>query len=619
MLVIKVFNMGKDKIRLIRIIISLIIFIPTFIVHLFIDIPLYVILPISIISYLIAGYDIVIRCFRNIIKGQLLDENFLMTLATIGAFVIGEYLEAVAVMIFYQIGEMFQEYAVEKSRKSIAMLMDIRPDFATILRDETEEIVDPIDVEVDDILIIKAGEKVPVDGVVIKGKTSLDTKALTGEAVPRDASIGDEILSGSINIDGVIEIKATKLYFDSTVAKILDMVENAAGKKAKSEAFITKFARVYTPIVVISAVLLGVIPPLFLGGWSDWIFRALTFLVVSCPCALVISVPLSFFCGIGGASKDGILVKGGSYLEKLKKANIFVFDKTGTLTKGSFEVVQIKSYGYSEEELLKLAAMVEAKSNHPIALSIVKRANLVGFVDIDVEEIAGYGLKTTDDTILVGNDKLMKEYNIDYIPHGGAGSVVYVAKEGKFIGSILVADTLKEEAGNTIKCLNDLGYKTIMLTGDKKEVAIDIANKLSIGEVKYELLPQNKVEVIEDIIDNKNENDVVVFVGDGINDAPVLMRADVGVSMGGIGSDSAIEASDVVLMYDNLDGIIKAKKVAKKTLSIVMQNIVFALVVKIGILILSALGFANMWLAILGDVGVAFLAILNAMRCSRIK
>lgn len=612
--------MGKDKIRLTRIIVSLVIFIPTFIIHLFVDIPLYFILPISIISYLIAGYDIVIRCFRNIIKGQLLDENFLMTLATIGAFIIGEYLEAVAVMIFYQIGEMFQEYAVEKSRKSIANLMDIRPDFATIIRDDVEEVVDPIDVEVGDILIIKAGEKIPVDGVVIKGKTSLDTKALTGEAIPRDITVGDEALSGSINIDGVILVEATKLYFDSTVAKILDMVENAAGKKAKSEAFITKFARVYTPIVVVSALLLGLIPPLFVGGWSDWIFRALTFLVVSCPCALVISVPLSFFCGIGGASKDGILVKGGSYLEKLKDANIFVFDKTGTLTKGVFEVVEIKGYGYSEEEVLNLAAKVEAKSNHPIAVSIVKKANLNEFNDVDVEEIAGYGLKTIgDEVILVGNDKLMKENNINYIPHGGAGSVVYVSLNGSFVGSILVADTIKEEAKYTINTLNELGYKTIMLTGDHKEVAFNIADKLNINEVKSELLPQDKVVVLEDIISNKKDNDVVVFVGDGINDAPVLMRADVGISMGGIGSDSAIEASDVVLMYDNLDGIIKAQKVAKKTLSIVMQNIVFALVVKIGILILSAFGFANMWLAILGDVGVAVLAILNAMRCSKIK
>ena len=612
--------MDKNKLRFIRIIVALIIFVPTFIIHLFVEIDLFIILPITIVAYLIAGYDIVLRSLRNIIKGKLLDENFLMTLATIGAFVIGEYLEAVAVMIFYQIGEMFQEFAVEKSRRSIAGLMDIRPDTATIIKDGEEIVVDPEDVEVGDILIIKAGQKIPVDGIVIKGKTSLDTKALTGESIPRDISLGDEALSGSINIDGVIEIEATKIYFDSTVSKILDMVENAAGKKAKSEAFITKFARVYTPIVVILALLLGLIPPLFVGGWSDWIFRALTFLVVSCPCALVISVPLSFFCGIGGASKDGILVKGGSYLERLKMANVFIFDKTGTLTKGEFEVVEIKGYGYSEDDVLNLAASLESKSNHPIAVSIVKKANLKKNIDLEVEELAGYGLKAVgEDTILVGNDKLMLANNINYISHGGIGSVVYVAKNGVFVGSILVADTLKEDAKTTIEGLNSLGYKTIMLTGDHEDVALDIAARLGISEVKAELLPQNKVEVVEGIINSKSENDVIAFIGDGINDAPVLMRADVGISMGGIGSDSAIEASDVVLMYDNLSGILKAKKVAKKTISIVMQNIIFALIVKIGILVLSALGFANMWLAILGDVGVAVLAILNAMRCSKIK
>lgn len=612
--------MDKNKLRFIRIIVALIIFVPTFIIHLFVEIDLFIILPITIVAYLIAGYDIVLRSLRNIIKGKLLDENFLMTLATIGAFVIGEYLEAVAVMIFYQIGEMFQEFAVEKSRRSIAGLMDIRPDTATIIKDGEEIVVDPEDVEVGDILIIKAGQKIPVDGIVIKGKTSLDTKALTGESIPRDISLGDEALSGSINIDGVIEIEATKIYFDSTVSKILDMVENAAGKKAKSEAFITKFARVYTPIVVILALLLGLIPPLFVGGWSDWIFRALTFLVVSCPCALVISVPLSFFCGIGGASKDGILVKGGSYLERLKMANVFIFDKTGTLTKGEFEVVEIKGYGYSEDDVLNLAASLESKSNHPIAVSIVKKANLKKNIDLEVEELAGYGLKAVgEDTILVGNDKLMLANNINYISHGGIGSVVYVAKNGIFVGSILVADTLKDDAKTTIEGLNSLGYKTIMLTGDHEDVALDIAARLGISEVKAELLPQNKVEVVEGIINSKSENDVIAFIGDGINDAPVLMRADVGISMGGIGSDSAIEASDVVLMYDNLSGILKAKKVAKKTISIVMQNIIFALIVKIGILVLSALGFANMWLAILGDVGVAVLAILNAMRCSKIK
>lgn len=607
--------MKKNKIMIIRIAVSLLIFIPVFILHLFIDINPYILLGISLFAYFIIGYDILFRCIKNIKRGQFLDENFLMSIATIGAFAIGEYLEAVAVMIFYQIGELFQEYAVNKSRKAITSLMDIKADVATIITNGSEEIVEVEDVMEEDILLVKVGEKIPVDGIVLKGNSSLDIKALTGESMPKDVVVGDEVLSGSINIGSVIEIKATKMYYDSTVAKILDMVENATGRKAKSEAFITKFARYYTPIVVFSALILGLIPPLFLGGWTDWIFRALTFLVVSCPCALVISVPLSFFCGIGGASKYGILIKGGNYLERLKDANIFVFDKTGTLTKGVFEVVE-----YTNEETIRLAALVESKSNHPIALSIVKKANLNCSCDYDIEEKAGYGLiAKAQDTIIVGNGKLMEEYKINYIPNNGDGSVVYVAKNNKFIGSVLVSDQIKEEAKETIKLLNASGYKTIMLTGDKENTAKKVANELAIKEIKYELLPQNKVEVLEELINNKNEKDVVVYVGDGINDAPVLMRSDVGISMGGIGSDSAVEASDIVLMYDNIKDIIRAKKVAKKTIAVVTQNIVFALVVKIGILILSAIGLANMWLAILGDVGVAVLAILNAMRCAKIK
>lgn len=607
--------MKKNKIMIIRIAVSLLIFIPVFILHLFIDIDPYILLGISLFAYFIIGYDILFRCIKNIKRGQFLDENFLMSIATIGAFAIGEYLEAVAVMIFYQIGELFQEYAVNKSRKAITSLMDIKADVATVITNGSEEIIEVEDVMEEDILLVKVGEKIPVDGIVLKGNSSLDIKALTGESMPKDVVVGDEVLSGSINIGSVIEIKATKMYYDSTVAKILDMVENATGRKAKSEAFITKFARYYTPIVVFSALILGLIPPLFLGGWTDWIFRALTFLVVSCPCALVISVPLSFFCGIGGASKYGILIKGGNYLERLKDANIFVFDKTGTLTKGVFEVVE-----YTDEETLNLAAMVEAKSNHPIAVSIVKKANKIFNETFDIEEKAGYGLIAKgEDTIVVGNGKLMEEYKINYIPNNGDGSVVYVAKNNEFIGSILVSDQIKEEAKETIKLLNASGYKTIMLTGDKENTAKKVANELAIKEVKYELLPQNKVEVLEEIINNKNEKDVVVYVGDGINDAPVLMRSDVGISMGGIGSDSAVEASDIVLMYDNIKDIIRAKKVAKKTIAVVTQNIVFALVVKIGILILSAIGLANMWLAILGDVGVAVLAILNAMRCAKIK
>lgn len=607
--------MQKSKKMILRIVISLIIFIPTFILHLFIDIKTYILLSISLVAYLIIGYDILFRCIKNIKRGNFLDENFLMTIATIGAFIIGEYLEAVAVMIFYQIGELFQDYAVNKSRKAITGLMDIKVDTATLLTEDGEVIVDVEDVMEDDIILIKAGEKIPVDGILLKGKCSLDTKALTGESIPKDVEIGEEVLSGAINISGAIEIKATKMYYDSTVAKILDMVENATGRKAKSEAFITKFAKIYTPAVVFSALILGLIPPLFDSNWSDWIFRALTFLVVSCPCALVISVPLSFYCGIGGASKYGVLVKGGNYLERLRDANIFVFDKTGTLTKGEFEVIN-----YTNEETLNLTAMVERKSNHPIALSIVNKANLNTNEEYEIEEKAGYGLVAKGkDEIIVGNSKLMEEYKINYIKNNGFGSVVYVARNNKFVGSILVSDVIKDDAKETVKHLNRLGYKTIMLTGDKTSNATTVGNELGISEVYSELLPQNKVEVLEDILNKKDTNDVVAYIGDGINDAPALMLADVGISMGNIGSDSAIESSDVVLMYDNLSDILIAKKVAKKTVRIVKQNIIFALIIKISILLLSAIGFANMWLAILGDVGVAVLAILNAMRCSKVK
>jgi len=607
--------MNKNKLIIIRLTISLVIFIPLFILHFFIDINLYVLLPLTILSYLVIGYDILYKSVRNIFKGQLLDENFLMSIATIGAFFIGEYLEAVAVMVFYQIGEYFQEYAVEKSRKAIKGLMDIKSDTTTLIKDGNIEIIEPEDIVEGDLILVKPGEKVPVDGVILKGNSSLDMKALTGESIPKDVFVGDEILSGSLNISSSIEIQATKDYYDSTVAKILDMVENATGMKAKSEAFITKFARIYTPVVVLFALLLGLVPPIFLGNFNDWIFRALTFLVVSCPCALVISVPLSFYCGIGGASKYGVLVKGGSYLEMLNKANIFVFDKTGTITKAQFKVVEVRG-----EETLNIAAILESKSSHPIAQCIVKKANLSQNIDISVTEIPGFGITAElDELVLVGNSKLMEKYNIDYVYHDGIGSVVYVAKGNKFIGSILVADTLKDEAKDTICKLNSFGYKTIMLTGDKENAAIEIAKEVGIEVVKAELLPNQKVEALQSIISNKEKNDIIAYVGDGINDAPALMLADVGISMGSIGSDSAIEASDVVLMYDKLDDIVTAKKVAKKTINIVMQNIIFALTVKIGILILSAFGFANMWFAIIGDVGVAVLAILNAMRCSKIK
>ena len=610
--------MSKEKWNLIRIIVSAVVFIPCFILLMLVEMPPYVLLSITLIVYALIGYDIVYKSVRNIFHIRFLDENFLMVIATVGAFIIGEYLEAVAVMIFYQIGELFQSYAVGKSRKSIAALMDIRPEKATILVDGKEKTVDPEEVLEGDILLIKVGEKVPVDGIVLKGKSSLDTKALTGESVPMDVAPQDEVLSGSINLSGVLTIRATKMYFDSTVSKILDLVENAAGKKAQSEAFITKFAKYYTPLVVLAAVLLGVIPPLLDGQWEQWVFRALTFLVVSCPCALVISVPLSFFCGIGGSSKDGILVKGGSYLELMDKANVFVFDKTGTLTKGVFEVVDVKS-DLPNDEVLKIAAIAEKNSNHPIAKSILAKVDSVeeGY---ETEEIAGYGMVARkEDVILVGNAKLMERFDIPYVENDAIGSVVYVAKNQRFIGSIVISDTVKEDAFETMEYLHKNHLKTIMLTGDNEKVAIHVAETLKIQEVHANLLPQNKVALVEQILASKDKKDVVAFVGDGINDAPVLMRADIGISMGGIGSDSAIEASDLVLMYDDLTGIIKAKKMAHKTVTIVWENILFALIVKFSVLILSACGFANMWLAILADVGVAVLAILNAMRCAKTK
>lgn len=613
--------MSKNKKRLLRIIISFILFLPCFILHLLDKIDIYLLLGISIVDYLIIGYDVLWKSLRNIRHGRFLDENFLMLIATVGAFAIGEYLEAVAVMIFYQTGELFQDYAVGKSRKSIASLMDIRPEKATVLRDGKEIELEPEDVEIGDYLIIKCGEKIPLDGIVTKGSTSLDTKALTGESIPRDVNVNDEVLSGSINVGGIIEIQATKIYFDSTVSKILDLVENAAGKKAQSEAFITKFARFYTPIVVFLAVILGVVPPLFDSQWNMWIFRALTFLVVSCPCALVISVPLGFFCGIGGASREGILIKGGSYLELLNKSNVFIFDKTGTLTKGNFEVVETRcSLGVLEEELLMTAAICEKGSNHPIAKGIMARVENVDNSGYEIKELPGLGIIAQgEDSIYVGNLKLMEKYQIPYVENNGIGSVVYVARNQTFLGSILISDTIKTTAKDTIAALNKMGYRTIMLTGDNAHFANEVAKNLGIKEVHSELLPQNKVEVVEQIISNKKEKETISFIGDGINDAPVLMRADVGISMGGIGSDSAIEASDVVLMYDNLDGILFAKKIAKKTISIVIQNIVFALTIKFLVLILSACGYANMWVAILADVGVAVLAILNAMRCYKVK
>ena len=550
--------------------------------------------------------------------GQVFDENFLMCIATIGAFAIRSFDEAVAVILFYQVGEFFQSYAVGKSRKSIASLMDIRPDFANVLREGEIFTIDPEEVELDEIIIVQPGEKIPLDGKIIKGSSTLDTKALTGESLPREVYEGQEVISGCVNLTQTLHIKVTKLFYDSTVSKILELVENASEHKSKAENFITKFAKYYTPTVVLSALLLVVIPGAITQNWLDWLYRALNFLVVSCPCALVISIPLSFFAGIGAASKKGILIKGSNYLEQLHKANIYVFDKTGTLTKGNFVVTRVFPEE-NKEEILRLAAIAEAGSNHPIAQSILKLVE-VKETGYTIENIAGYGIvDKKEDIILCGNDKLMEQRNISYVKEMGIGTVVYVAKNDKFIGSILISDEIKEETEAVIRSLNKMGGKTIMLTGDNEAIAQHVSKQIGVTEFKASLLPQNKVEEVEKLLAAKKEKDLLCFIGDGINDAPVLMRSDIGISMGGVGSDAAIEASDIVLMKDDLRGISTAKRIARKTMTIVIENIVFALGIKIAVLILSAIGISNMWLGVLADVGVAILAILNAMRCGNIK
>lgn len=550
--------------------------------------------------------------------GQVFDENFLMCIATIGAFAIRSFDEAVAVILFYQVGEFFQSYAVGKSRKSIASLMDIRPDFANVLREGEIFTIDPEEVELDEIIIVQPGEKIPLDGKIIKGSSTLDTKALTGESLPREVYEGQEVISGCVNMSQTLHIKVTKLFYDSTVSKILELVENASEHKSKAENFITKFAKYYTPTVVLSALLLVVIPGAITQNWLDWLYRALNFLVVSCPCALVISIPLSFFAGIGAASKKGILIKGSNYLEQLHKANIYVFDKTGTLTKGNFVVTRVFPEE-NKEEILRLAAIAEAGSNHPIAQSILKLVE-VKETGYTIENIAGYGIVAKkEDIILCGNDKLMEQRNISYVKEMGIGTVVYVAKNDKFIGSILISDEIKEETEAVIRSLNKMGGKTIMLTGDNEAIAQHVSKQIGVTEFKASLLPQNKVEEVEKLLAAKKEKDLLCFIGDGINDAPVLMRSDIGISMGGVGSDAAIEASDIVLMKDDLRGISTAKRIARKTMTIVIENIVFALGIKIAVLILSAIGISNMWLGVLADVGVAILAILNAMRCGNIK
>ena len=579
-----------------------------------------------IISYLIVGFEIIKKALRNIIRGKVFDENFLMTIATIGAFGIGEYPEAVAVMLFYQVGELFQSYAVDKSRKSISSLMDIRPDFANVEKEGKIEKVDPDDVEVGDIIIIKPGEKVPLDGVILEGKSSLDTKALTGESLPRSVTEGEEILSGCINLNGVLRVETTKEYGQSTVSKILDLVENASSKKSKSENFITKFARYYTPIVVIIALFLAIVPPLLIDGvtFSDWIYRALSFLVVSCPCALVISIPLSFFGGIGGASKMGILIKGSNYLEAISKAEIVVFDKTGTLTQGNFEVQKIVAINISQEELLKTVAYAENYSNHPISLS-VKNAYSRKINETDIQstqELSGMGIvaKIWDKDIIVGNEKLMKEKEVKFSKTDDIGTVLYVAIDNKYVGYILIADKIKDDAKIAIESLKKNNVKkTVMLTGDKKSVGEYVAQKLGIDKVYTELLPDGKVKKVEKLLKEKSENGKLVFVGDGINDAPVLALADIGIAMGGLGSDAAIEAADVVIMTDEPSKIVNTIKLSKKTMKIVKENIVFAIFVKVLILILSALGLSTMWEAVFADVGVSVIAIINALRVLRVK
>lgn len=577
-------------------------------------------------AYFIIGGNVVKTAVRNIGKGQVFDENFLMAIATVGAFIVGDYSEAVAVMLFYQVGECFQAYAVNRSRKSIAELMNIRPDFANVIREGEIVTVSPENVLPGEIILVKPGEKVPLDGTVTKGSSSLDTMALTGESLPRDVEESEEVISGCVNLSGVLEIRVSKSFGESTVAKILDLVENAGNKKSKSENFISKFAKYYTPVVVLLAVLLAVIPPLLGGGeWSVWIYRALSFLVISCPCALVISIPLSFFGGLGGASRAGVLVKGSNYLEALADTQLVVMDKTGTLTKGNFALAQkIPAENISEEELLETAAYVESYSNHPISQSLVKaygRQIDAGRV-LQVTEIAGHGIGALLDgkQVYAGNEKLMKLKGIDYREPKAIGTVVHVSVDQKWIGCLVIADEIKPDSRQAIEALYKAGVdNVVMLTGDRKEVADQVAASLGIRQVYSELLPGDKVSKVEELFSHKTGKGKLVFVGDGINDAPVLARADIGIAMGGLGSDAAIEAADVVIMTDEPSKIAQAIKISKSTLVIVKQNIVFAIGVKIAVLALAAIGYASMGAAVFADVGVAFLAILNAMRVMKVK
>ncbi len=574
-----------------------------------------------IISYIIVGRKVVLKAIKNIFKGKIFDENFLMTIATLGAFIIGEYPEAVAVMLFYQVGELFQDYAINKSRKSITSLMDIRPDYANVKRNDIITKVDPYEVEVEECIIVRPGEKIPLDGIIIEGNSMIDTSSLTGESVPREVTLGDTVLSGCININGLLTIKVTKKFSESTVNKILDLVENASSKKSNPENFITKFAQYYTPIVVFSALIIAFIPPLIVkdADFYDWVYRALTFLVVSCPCALVISIPLGFFGGIGGASKIGVLVKGSNYLEALSSTEIVVFDKTGTLTKGSFEVQEINAANMSKEELLRFAAYVESHSNHPISISLKKAYSLAidGSKVVDIEEIPGYGVRAKVDglQVVAGNTKMMEQMNIEIIPINKPGTIVHIAVDGAYAGNIVIADAIKDDAKKAIQSLKTNNIrKTVMLTGDTKIAGETVAKELGIDRVYTELLPTDKVEKIEELFSEKSPLGNLTFIGDGVNDAPVLARADIGIAMGGLGSDAAIEAADIVIMTDELSKISEAIQISKKTLRIVKQNIFFSLFVKVVVLALSVFGLSTMWEAVFADVGVSIIAILNAFR-----
>lgn len=617
----------KQKKVLIRIIIAAVLVIALQ----FIPVKGYVRFGLYMIPYFVIGYDILKKAGKGILNRQIFDENFLMAVATIGAIALGDYKEGTAVMLFYQIGELFQSYAVGKSRRNISDLMDIRPDYANVEKDGELEQVDPDEIEIGTVIVVQPGEKVPIDGVVVEGTSSLNTSALTGESVPREVSVDDEIISGCINMTGLLKIRTTKEFGESTVSKILELVENASSRKSRSENFISKFAKIYTPAVCYGALALAILPPIvrmaFMGlapEWGDWVYRALTFLVISCPCALVISIPLSFFAGIGGASREGVLVKGSSFLETLSQTKIVVFDKTGTMTKGVFEVNGIHHSSYKDEELLEYAALAESYSTHPISKSLQRAygkpidKNRVS----DVEEIGGHGLtaKVDGKVVAAGNAKLMKKLGIEYHDCSHVGTIVHVAIDGKYAGHILISDVIKEHAAEAIAALKKSGIeKTVMLTGDAKNVADHVAAQLGIDEVCSELLPGDKVEKVEELLTKKPEKDKLVFVGDGINDAPVLSRADIGIAMGALGSDAAIEAADIVLMDDDPLKISKAIRISRKCIRIVYENIYFAIGIKVICLVLGALGIANMWFAIFADVGVMILAVLNAIRTLFVK